>query len=222
VRAGCSGCLLVVLLTVALTGGLTGSIWLAVGLLDDPAIGPGTETPEDAARAGRKLARALRPDRPLQGHPRRADRLVLTEAEVEALLSRYLPAAAELPLTGIRLELPGGDQVEFAGQVPLRAVLAELPLAAGADLLPLRWLEHPVWIRLGARARIDIGPTSQRRYLRLDVDRFWVGRRRLPALLLRVALSPLTLRVLQWPLPASVEEVRLETGQVVMRVGLPP
>jgi hypothetical protein len=147
---------------------------------------------------------------------------VLTEAEVEALLSRYLPAAAELPLTGIRLELPGGDQVEFAGQVPLRAVLAELPLAAGADLLPLRWLEHPVWIRLGARARTDIGPTSQRRYLRLDVDRFWVGRRRLPALLLRVALSPLTLRVLQWPLPPSVEEIRLETGQVVMRVGLPP
>jgi hypothetical protein len=222
VRAGCSGCLLVLFLGAALAGSLTGFVWLAVGLFETPELQPALNGSAETIRTDQKVARTLRPYRVSQSQSRRADEVVFTEAEASAFLSRYLPAAAELPITGIGVELPGRDRLEFAGQVPLRAVLAELPLTVGVDLLPLRWLERPIWIRVGGRARIEVGPTSQRRYLRLDVERFWVGRRRLPALLLRVAVSPLTLRVLQWPLPARVEEVRLETGQVVIRVGSSP
>jgi hypothetical protein len=208
-------------MTAALAWSLGGAVWLAVGLLEDPGLGPGPARSHDAVRADQKVGRALSPSR---DYPRRAraDDIVLTEAEVSAFLSRHLPAAVELPFTGIRVDLPGEELVEFAGEVPLRAVLAELPLAVGIDLLPRRWREHPVWIRLRARARLELGPMTERRYLQLAVERLWVGRRRLPALLLRIGLSPLRLRVLEWPLPQRVEEIRLETGRVVIRVGRPP
>ncbi|HZA83817.1 MAG TPA: hypothetical protein VFC13_20495, partial [Actinomycetes bacterium] len=220
VRAGCSGCLAVLFMAVGLAGGLFGAVWLTVGLFEAPALQPVVNGPADV-RVADKVTRALR-YRVTGEQAGRAGHIVLTEAETNAFLSRHLPAAAEMPLTSIRVELPGHDRFEFAGQVPLGAVLSALPLPTGADLLPLRWLERPVWIRLGARASIETGSTSQRRYLRTDVEEVWVGRRRLPALLLRVALSPLALRVLQWPLPAPVEEIRLEAGQVVIRVGPSP
>jgi hypothetical protein len=211
---------MVLLMTATLAWSLGGAVWLAVGLLEDPGLGPAPAQVYDAIRADQKVGRALRPPR---GDPGRAGAdIVLTEAEVSAFLSRHLPAAVELSFTGIRVELPGHERVEFAGEVPLRAVLAELPLAAGIDLLPLRWREHPVWIRLRARARLELGPMTERRYLQLAVERLWVGRRRLPALLLRIGLSPLRLRVLEWPLPQRVDDIRLETGQVVIRVGRPP
>jgi hypothetical protein len=92
----------------------------------------------------------------------------------------------------------------------------EGPLAGAVAMLPAAWSERPVWVRLRARAHVEPSAGGLRRYLRLDVERFWIGRRRLPSLLPRLLFSPTTLGLFRWPLPAPVAEVRLETGRVVI------
>ncbi|HET9491984.1 MAG TPA: hypothetical protein VFR64_19820 [Methylomirabilota bacterium] len=63
---------------------------------------------------------------------------------------------------------------------------------------------------------------GRRRYMRLRIERFWLGRRRLPAILPRLMLSPATLRVLHFRLPDSVAEVSLQAGRIdVVRVEKP-
>jgi hypothetical protein len=89
-------------------------------------------------------------------------------------------------------------------------------------VLPAGWIERPVWVRVRARAQIEPSATTRRRYLRLDVERFWLGQRRLPSLLPRLLFSPTTLGLLRWPLPAPVAEVRLETGRVVITTSSSP
>ena len=73
--------------------------------------------------------------------------------------------------------------------------------------------------RAGAHARVEPGVTRrERRYLRLDVREFAVGRQGLPAVLLRILLDPRTLGVLRWPLPDSIEAITIEPGRVVIRL----
>jgi hypothetical protein len=135
---------------------------------------------------------------------------------VARLLARELPVAGEVPLTGVSVRLPGDDRLEIAGRLPLRVLLSEGPLAGAVQMLPTAWSERPVWVRLRARARVEPSAGGLRRYLRLDVERFWIGRRRLPSLLPRLLFSPTTLGLFRWPLPAPVAGVRLETGRVVI------
>ena len=84
--------------------------------------------------------------------------------------------------------------------------------------LPASWLQRRIWLDASGRARVEPGATRrERRYLRLDVTEFAVGRQRLPAMLLRFLLNPAALRVLRWPLPEGIEAVTVEAGRVVIR-----
>jgi hypothetical protein len=60
---------------------------------------------------------------------------------------------------------------------------------------------------------------GQRQFLRLDVERFYLGRTRLPAITHRLLLSPMALRLLSLPLPAGIDDVKVEQGHVVIRAG---
>ena len=187
--------------------------WLATGILETPRLG-GTAAPANAS-APSKLWRLAR-DRS------RAGPTTLSEKEVARLLAQELPATGEVPLTAVTVRLPGDGRVEVAGRLPLRALLNEPPLAGAIQMLPTGWIERPVWVRVRARAQVEPGATAQRRYLRLDVERFWLGQRRLPSLLPRVLFSPTALGLLRWPLPGAVAEVRLETGRVVIMTSPSP
>lgn len=193
--------------TVATLGLLAWGIgWLGTGLMATPNVGG---TPAPAASTSSKLSRLATE----KSHP---GATTLSEREVARLLARELPATGEVPLTGVTVKLPGDGKVEVAGRLPLRALLNEAPLAGAVQMLPAAWTERPVWVRLRARAQIEPSAGGPRRYLRLDVERFWIGRRRLPSLLPRILFSPTTLGLFRWPLPAPVAEVRLETGRVVI------
>jgi len=195
---------------------MAAGIGVVLGLVratDAPDVILPVTTAADGLRAQQKLFEVAR------GQSRGSSKEVaLTEAELNAFLSRHLADAAELPLTAMAVRLVGQDLVEFAGRLPSRHLASELPLASVRDLLPARWLERPIWLSVRARVGIERGASQgERRYLRLDVERFALGRQRLPSVLVRLMFSPATVRMLRWQLPDTVASVSAEPGRVVIR-----
>lgn len=205
---GCSGCLVGVasLGIVALVVG--GAVGAGTRMLSKPAAAslPAT-TAADGARAQQKIfaiARATRLEQPV----------TLSEAEINALLSRHLVEARGVRLNTVGVRLVGGDRVELTGQAPLRQLLDEAGLGSAVSVLPARWAEHPMWIHVGAHTRVSAGP---RRQLSLDVENFAVGRQRLPASALRLLLDPAAVGLLRWPLPEHVHDLTIEPGRIIIR-----
>ena len=201
-------------LTVAL-GGFAGLGWIGYQALQKPEFHLPPPGPGDGARAQRKIyALAGRK----AGHGTATAPIVLTQGELNEFLARHFGEAAAIPFTDIGLRLAGDGTVDCRGRLPLAHLVTERPLSGLAGLLPPAWLERLVWLRI--RARIHLEPATippERRYLRLDVREFAVGRQRFPASLLRFLLDPRRLRVLRWPVPGSIEAITIEADQVVIR-----
>lgn len=218
VRLGCGGCLTTLVVCGVITGVVAGIGWTVTGILaepDLPAVAAGDET-----RALQKFAQIVGGPR---GRPRQATQVIrFTEGELNALLSRRLAELAELPVGRAQLRLSGSGKAEVATRVPIAAILGERPLSRLASLLPSGWLETPIWMRFRVDASIESRDEGRRRYLRLDIDRFWLGRRRLPSVLPRLMLSPATLKLLHVRLPESVREVTIETGRLDITTAATP
>jgi hypothetical protein len=208
-RLGCSGCLgaLIALAVIALLVG--GTLGATVRMLADPDVTVPATSAADGTRAQRKLFSLAR-------ESRRVQTVVLTESELNALLARHLVQARGIRLATPSVQLIGGDRFVLRAQSPLRQLFEEASLAAVADVMPSRWQTRPVWLRVGARVRLEEGP---RRQLRVDVDEFAVGRQRLPAPAVRLLLEPASVGLLQWPLPEHVEHVAIEPDRVVIQTG---
>jgi len=210
VRLGCGGCLTTLVVCGVIAGVVAGIGWTVTGILAEPDL-PAVAT-GDEARALQKFTQVVGGGR---GRPRQAPEVIrFTEGELNALLSRRLAELAELPLGRAQLRLSGSGRVEVAARVPIAAILGEHPFNRLASLLPSGWQRTPVWLRVRVTARIESLDEGRRRYLRLDIDRFWLGRRRLPSVLPRLMLSPATLKLLHVRLPDSVREVTIEAGRV--------
>lgn len=210
-KLGCSGCLgtVAALALIALLGG--GAVGATVRMLAQPDVTVPATTAADGARAQRKLFDLAR-------QSRRGETVVLTEAELNALLARHLVQARGVRLANPSVHLIGGDRFVLRAQSPLRQLFHEASLGAVADVMPARWQARPVWLRMGARVRLEDGP---RRQLRVDVDEFAVGRQRLPAPAVRLLLDPASVGLLQWPLPEHVEHVGIEPERVVIQTASP-
>jgi hypothetical protein len=144
--------------------------------------------------------------------------VALSEREVNAFLSRHLSDAADMPFRNPAVRLPGDGRAEIAGQIPVRDLLNVPPLSALAAILPAAWLDHPVWLALRARVTLEGGDGPREgRHIRLDVERFWVGRLPLPQLMLRVLLDPTALRLLRWPVSRAIDGLRVEPGRLVVQ-----
>ncbi|OGK98955.1 MAG: hypothetical protein A3E31_08350 [Candidatus Rokubacteria bacterium RIFCSPHIGHO2_12_FULL_73_22] len=207
-RLGCLGCLTFLALLAAVVGG----VWIGARTLQEPALATAETSAADGVRAQQKILEIA------HGKTESTGRVVLTEREVNAFLARHLAGAADLPLTGIAVRLRGDGVVEFTGRLPLRRVVGAPLLSTLAGLAPAGWLERPVWLHVGARPRIEPPATrGGRRHLYLDVERFAVGRQRLPVALLKLSLDPVALRILAWPLPDGIGWVTIEAGQAVLR-----
>ena len=114
--------------------------------------------------------------------------------------------------------LRDGDVVEIAGQVPIGRLLADSPLSAMASVLPERWSARPVWLHVQARVSLEVeAARGHRRYLRLDVERFSLGRQWLPGVVVRPLLSRGVHDLFRWPLPAAVEAITIDSEKVVVR-----
>lgn len=211
-RLGCAGCLVGILIVVLAIAGVASALLALARATDEPDIALPVPSPADGLRAQQKLYDVAR------GSRGGSKEVVLTEAELNAFLARHLADAAELPLTGMVVRLVDRDVIEFVGRFPARHLLSELPFASLGSLLPARWIDRPAWLSLRARVGVERGASrEQRRYLRLDVERFALGRQRLPSVLVRLLFSPATLRILRWRLPETVESLTVGPGRVVIR-----
>lgn len=205
-RLGC-GCLIGVILIVVLVGGAG---WFCYQTLQDPRLPAITTTAADSQRAQEKIYSIVSRSGP-RGRP-----VELSEPEVNAFLARNLVDVADLPLTELRVDLSQPERARIAGRTTLGALLTEPPLSAIRDVIPSSWQGRTVWLQLAATPRVEKSD-GRRRYLRLVVEEFAVGRQRLPALLVRLLLEPGTVRLLRWPLPDTIEDVRIDRGRVVVR-----
>jgi hypothetical protein len=195
---GC-GCLSVLILA----GVVTGLAWTVTRIASSSPLPMPATTAADGRRAQQKIYEVARGK----------DEVVLTDRELNALLSRHLADAPRMPLVGLIVGFPARDTVELAGRVPL----ARLLRGGAAAYLPERWRQRGAWVYVLATSHVDDRPGG--RELLLDVRDWAVGRQHLPAWLLPAILDGETLRVLHWPLPETVEGVTVEPGRITIRSG---
>ena len=208
-RRGCGcGCL-----TIILAGLLVlAAIWLAEGMLERPEIVHEVGTAADGHRAQQKLFE-------LSGGlaPRRDQRQIavtLSEGELNAFLTRHV--SGDLPLAEGGVRLLGSGIVEITGRLPLHAVLGDA-VSSIARILPERWAGQSVWLRLRGQLRLETGTArGDTRRLRLEPDLVWVGRRRVPAVVLTMVPDGPAVRATRWPVPEAVETVVVEPGRLTI------
>ena len=208
-RLGCFGCLAVLVLVSMV--GLFGLGLLQISRAPDFVDAPTSAA--DGQRAQQKIFDVLR--RAGNGRPHL---VALSEQEVNAFLARHLGQTGALPLRRLAVRLPRDGHAEIAGQIPLRQLIGVAPLSALAGVLPSNLLDRGVWVAVRARVTLENSePGRESRHLRLDVERFWLGRLRLPEIMLRVLLDPGALRLLRWPMPESIDGLRIESGKLVVQ-----
>lgn len=208
-RLGCFGCLTLLLLL-----GLVGAAaWGAYQMTRTPDFVGAPTTPADGFRAQQKIFEIVR--RAGSGRPHT---VALSEREVNAFLSRHLGETADFPFRNLAVRLPDDGHGEIAGRMSVRQLLATAPFSLLAGFLPTEWLDHGVWLALRTRVTLEGGSGPRdRRQLRLDVERVWLGRQRVPEVLLRLLLDPGALRWLRTPMPSAIEGIRIEPGRLVIQ-----
>jgi len=210
VRAGC----VVIAGSLGLLLGLGGvALWAGSRLAQEPDVPVAQGSAEDGTRAQQKIFDLIRGEAPkARGH---SHEVILTEAEINRFLSKNLVEAAGVPVAVRAVRLAGDGVVEFKGLLPLRAVLSGAPVAS---LVPSAWLDRRCWLHLEAKASLEVGAgRRQRRYLRLDVQRFAIGRQRLPGTLVRLLAGPRVQELLRWRMPESVEGLTIDPGALVIK-----
>jgi hypothetical protein len=141
--------------------------------------------------------------------------VTLSERELNAFLARHL-SGDELPLNEMGVRLIGDGVAELTGRLPLRALGGE-SLGSVLRLLPQRWAPGALWVRLRGHVRLESGTArGDRRQLRLDIEQFSMGRRRLPAAVFGTLPGVSGPRAIRWPVPDAVESLTVEPGRLTV------
>jgi hypothetical protein len=218
-RLGCGGCLGTLLFLAILGGGTVAALWATSRAIAPPDPAPIQGTEEEGFRAQQKIFAIVRGP---QGTKPRSERVprdyVLSEAEINAFLSRHLGAVAGVPFDRLAVRLVGDGIIEVLGRVPLRRALGE-KVAGWMDYLPGSWMTAVVTVRLRGPLRVETETSpGQPRALRLEVTDAYVGQQRVPVTAVDWMLGPDGRRLFtRLRLPASVEGVTIERQRAVVR-----
>jgi len=120
-RLGCAGCLTFLLLAAAAAG----AVWTGIRASGEPALTVDAGTAADGMRAQKKILDIAR------GRVPEGGRVVLTEGEINAFLTRHLADTADLPFGGVAVGFSGDGTVAFKGRVPMRRAVPLFSTAAG-------------------------------------------------------------------------------------------
>jgi hypothetical protein len=204
---GCLGCVLVIvaILVIAVVG--LGILFLSTNIFGPLDVKPVSFTKNDGYSAQQKLFEvALRQS----GRSSRRDPLTITEPEANAFLSKHLDQSG-LPLSPIVVRFTKGE-VLAQGQTAFRNLLKGPPFAQIAPYLSTKRLDEPVWVTV--RGRIKIEGTGNSRHGSVDVTEFALGKQSLGSILLLLLMGPSGGGLLEWPVPAVVDQVRVGEGQL--------
>lgn len=214
-RVGCFGCLALTLLILVVLVAVLGVLFLSGNILDAPETTPsGKFGRSDGYSAQQKLYEIVlrQTDRST-----RRDPIVLSETEVNAFLANHLAEAADLPLKPISVKFTGG-LMEVQGQTALRNLLQGPPLPQLMPYVPQAKLDHPVWVTVRGRVKIEIGPAgATRNYGKVELVDFSLGKQPLGTWLLSLMLGSTGSRLLRWQVPGVVQEVQIDDGRIIIR-----
>lgn len=184
-------------------------VWLGTRLLAVPD-GPGSPVSPDAGlRAQHQIAQLLLREAGLSSQ---SEPVILTAAELEALLARHV-RIGELPAAPrVRIH---AEAIEVGGPVPLGRLLDRSPRGWGRRLVPAPVRDLPLWLALGGRILVRQGRGE------LSIERAAVGRQPVPVAWLRGLLGPRLPDGLGWRLPRVVERIDLEPGRIVIHTRPP-
>ncbi len=115
------------------------------------------------------------------------------------------------PLSPIVVRFAKGE-ILAQGQTAFRNLLKGPPFAQIAPYLSNKRLDEPVWVTV--RGRIKIEGTGNSRHGSVEVTQFALGKQPLGSILLLLLMGPSGGGLLQWPVPAVVDEVRVGEGQL--------
>jgi hypothetical protein len=195
---------------MAVVGGVA---WAGFQIVRAPDFIAPPTAKADGIRAQQKMFDFFR-----RGSGGRARSMTLSEREVNAFLSRHVEETPDMPLRNLAVRLVGEGRGDITGQIPVRELLSVAPLSALAGHLPAGWLDHPLWLSLRTRVILEGKDGARdRRQIRLDVERCWLGRLRLPEIMLRVLLDPAALRLLRWQAPSTIDGIRIEPGRLIVQ-----
>jgi hypothetical protein len=204
---GCFGCvaLIVVILVIAVVG--LGALFLSTNIFSAPEVRSVPFTKNDGHAAQQKLFEvALRQS----GRSSRRDPLIITEPEANAFLSRHLEQSG-LPLSPIVVRFANGEMVA-QGQTAFRNLLKGVPFRQIAPYLSTKRLDEPVWVTVGGRIKVE--GTGKSRTGSLEITQFALGKQPLGSILLLLLMGPSAGGLLQWPVPAVVDQIRVGEGQL--------
>ena len=212
-RLGCFGCLgtaigLTVLLCIA-----AGVLWTWNGLYGVPPLLPPTPARADLAGAERKLAEIGSRS---TGRSARSEPLILSEAEVTALVSGHL-ADAGLRLAPVAVSLRP-DRVSVQGRLPLGVLIQGSPVAWVESALPRKTLASPIWLTMSGHLELAgaSGP-RQPRYAEATLLSARLGRIPAPSWLLGLMLGSRGASLLRWQVPAVVDRLEIGEGRITIR-----
>lgn len=217
-RLGCGGCLSTLLVLGMLGGGALGIVWVVSRATTGPESLPTQGTEEDGLRAQQKIFEiARRASSPRPRGQRTTQDVVLTEAEVNAFMSRHLGTIRGVSFDRLALRLVGDGIAEIQGQIPLSRVAGDAGGPLG-DYLPQSWRAATVTVRLRGPLRLETETsTGQTKALRLQADEAYVGRQQVPVAAVEWLLGTRGRPVTRLPVPESVEGVTVERGRAVVR-----
>jgi|KBSSwiStaDraftv2_1062776.scaffolds.fasta_scaffold291658_2 hypothetical protein len=204
---GCFGCVLVIvaILVIAVVG--LGILFLSTNVFSGPDVKPAVFTKNDGYAAQQKLFEIASRQ---SGRSSRRDPITITEPEANAFLSKHLDQSG-LPLSPIVVRFTQGE-VLAQGQTAFRNLLKGPPFAQIAPYLSTKKLDEPVWVTVGGRIKIEGTGTS--RHGSVEVTQFALGKQPLGSILLQLLMGSSGGGLLQWPVPAVVDEVRIGEGQL--------
>jgi hypothetical protein len=204
---GCFGCVVVIVaILVILVVGL-GIVLLSTTIFTPPEVRPVSFTKNDGYAAQQKLFEVASRQ---SGRSSRRDPLTITESEANAFLSRHLDQSG-LPLSPIVVRFAKGE-ILVQGQTAFRNLLKGPPFAQIAPYLSTKRLDELVWVTVGGRVKIE--GTGNSRHGSVEVTQFALGKQQLGSIVLLLLMGPSGGGLLQWPVPAVVDEVRVGEGQL--------
>jgi hypothetical protein len=214
-RVGCIGCLLLFAIILTIGVAAFGFIFLSGNIMDLPDTPPSaTIKRADGHSAQQKLFELMRRD---GGHSTRSDPVVFSEAEANAFLANHLVEVADLPVQPLILKFGPGN-LEIQGQTKVRNLFLGTPLARTLQYLPETTLERPLWLTMRGRVTLEEGVTGgRRRYGRVQVTEFMIGKQPLGTWLVSLILGSRGAPLLRWQVPAVVSEIAVEPGRLVVR-----